>query len=117
MELREWYHVLISEDGFSLAVAPPDRKPWQAKIHWDDIIRVCFKAEDFLVSDGIYVFIKQRPESFAIPSEADGSDLLIGELLKRKLFDAELMIQAASAKSGVFCWPPEAGVPSKPQDK
>lgn len=117
MEVREWYHVLISEDGFHLDVSPEQRKPWQEDVRWDDIIRVCFKAEDFGVSDGIYVFIKQRAASFAIPTEADGADLLMEELIKRKLFDAELMIEAASASTGVFCWPPEAGIPWAPSDK
>jgi hypothetical protein len=68
---------------------------------------VCFKAEGLGVSDGIYVLTSARPESYAIPIEARGGAELWDEILRRKLFDAELAIETASATSGVFCWPPD----------
>jgi hypothetical protein len=67
---------------------------------------VCFKAEEFLVSDGIYIFIEGRPQSYAIPLEARGGQELWSELIERGLFDAELAIQAATSTGGLFCWPP-----------
>jgi len=106
MELREWYKVRLSDSGIRLEVSPPGRAAWQADILWSDIVRVCFKAEDFLQSDGWCVFTKHRPESYAVPVEADGGEALLGEFLTRKLFDAELAIRAASASDGLFCWPP-----------
>jgi hypothetical protein len=106
MELRDWYHVRLSDSGIGLEVSPPGREAWQAEILWSDIVRVCFKAEDGLLSDGWYFFTRHRPESYAVPVEADGGEALLDELLKRKLFDAELAIRAASAIDEVFCWPP-----------
>ena len=68
-----------------------------------------FKAEDGLRSDGWYIFVKQRAESYAIPVEADGGTLLLDEFLKRRLFDAELAIRMAGATDELFCWPPQEG--------
>jgi hypothetical protein len=41
-----------------------------------------------------------------VPVEADGGEAVLDELLKRKLFDAQLAIRAAMEFEGVFCWPP-----------
>lgn len=68
--------------------------------------RVCFQAEGPFVSDGIYLFTNLRPESWTIPTEADGGAQLWEELLRRRLFDPELAIKAMGAASGLFCWPP-----------
>lgn len=106
MELRDWYHVRLSDLGIRLEVSPPNQAAWQAELPWADIVRVCFKAEDGLQSDGWYFFTKHRPESYAVPVGADGGEALLDELLKRKLFDAKLAIQAAYANGEVFCWPP-----------
>ena len=110
MEVRDWYHVTITEAGIRLDVAPPGKEPWHADIPWEDITRVCFKAEP-LVSDGIYLFTRHRPESYAIPTEADGGSALVGELVKRGLFDAELLLRAASEMEGLYCWPPSDSEP------
>ncbi len=91
--------------AFSCA-SPPGQTAWQAEIPWADIVRVCFKSEGGLQSDGWYIFTKGRPESYPVPVEADGGDALLDALLKRKLFDAKLAIRAASAFNEVFCWPP-----------
>jgi hypothetical protein len=60
-----------------------------------------------LVSDGIYVFTRERPESYVIPTEARGGGELWSEILRRKLFDATLAIEAASSTGGLYCWPSE----------
>jgi hypothetical protein len=106
MELCEWFRVRLSDTGIQLDVSPPGEEAWQALIPWADITRVCYTAEDGLLSDGWYLFTKHRPESYAVPVEADGGDALLDELLKRKLFDAALAIRAATAFNEVFCWPP-----------
>jgi hypothetical protein len=106
MSVRDWFRVRVGESGIRLEVSPPDREAWEAEIRWSDIVRVCFKAEGGLLSDGWYFFTRHRPESYAVPVEADGGDVLLDELLKRKLFDAELAIRAACAIDEVFCWPP-----------
>ena len=102
----EWFTVTFDDQQVHLDVRPPGESPWQDAVAWADLIRICFKAEDFLVSDGLYLFSSQRPESYAIPSEAIGGAELWGEILRRGLFDAELAIEAASAIEGLFCWPP-----------
>ncbi len=63
------------------------------------------RGRDFLEPDSLYVFVRQRPESYAIPMEAEGGLELFDELIRRKLFDAELAIRAAMATEGLFCWP------------
>ena len=113
MELREWFRVRLRETGIQLDVSPPGKAAWQALIPWADITRVCYKVEDGFMSNGWYLFTKQRPESYAVPVEADGGDALLDELLKRKLFDAELTIRAAMAFNEVFCWPPVESGPAK----
>ncbi|MGQ0602486.1 MAG: hypothetical protein ACT4QE_12430 [Anaerolineales bacterium] len=60
--------------------------------------------EGFLGSDKLYVFRQQRPESYVVPLEAEGAQDLLGELIRRKLFDAEIAITAESSE-GLFCWP------------
>jgi hypothetical protein len=106
MELREWFRVRVSDLGIHLDVSPPNRAAWQANIAWSEIVRVCYKAEDGLISDGWYFFTKHRPESYVVPVEADGGQAVLDELLKRKLFDAELATRAACAVNESFCWPP-----------
>ena len=108
MDVRDWYRVRVTDAGIALDVAPPRREAWHADILWGDIIRVCFRAEP-LLSDGLYLFTKHRPESYAVPVEAEGGSDLVEQLLKRKLFDAELLIRAAAETEGVFCWPPIGG--------
>ena len=104
--VSEWFSVSWTDDEVALDVRPPGQKPWTAKFRWKDIIRICFKAEDLGVSDGIYVFTSTRPESFVIPTEAKGGSEFWGQIIDRRLFDAELAIKAASAAEGLFFWPP-----------
>ncbi len=106
MELPDWYRVRVSALGIHLEVSPPNRPAWQADILWSDIVRVCLAAEDGLISDAWYFFTKHRPESYVVPVEADGGEVLLEELLKRKLFDAQLLIRAACATNQLFCWSP-----------
>jgi len=105
MELSQWYHVRFDEHGVYRSVAPPGKEAWNDQFAWSDVVRVCFEAGDFLESDSLYIFTRQRPESYAIPLEAEGGPELFNELIRRKLFDAELAIRAATAPEGLFCWP------------
>lgn len=107
MLIQDWYRVNVGPGGISLDVAPPGGAAWRELVHWDQIERVCFEAAgDPWESDTWYVFIRGRAESFAIPSEAAGAGDLLGALLDRGLFDADLAIQAAGASGPLFCWPP-----------
>jgi len=105
--LHEWFSVTFDDSRVYLRAEPPGREPWSQEFTWNTVIRVCFKAEDLFVSDGIYVFTAERPESYAIPTEARGGAELWGEILRRKLFDAELAIEAAGSEGGLYCWPPD----------
>ncbi len=114
--LDKWFAVEFDEEAVRIDASPPGRKAWHQEFRWNDIERVCFKAEDLGMSDGIYVFTKTRPESYVIPTEANGGAQFWGEILAKGLFDAELAVEAASATEGLFCWPPmdqpEAAKPS-----
>ncbi len=106
--LSQWYHVRFDEKGITRDVHPGNKESWSDFVAWDKIIRVCIKtAEDYMFSDEIYLFSSERPESYLIPTEADGGTALWNEIIKRGLFDAELAIKAATAPpDSLFCWPP-----------
>jgi hypothetical protein len=105
--ISDWFVVTFDDHGVTVRADPPGREGWSQSFAWDKVIRVCFKAEDLYASDGIYVFTSERPESYAIPTEARGGSELWGEILRRELFDAKLAIEAAGASEGLFCWPLE----------
>ena len=107
--LKDWYHVTFDGQGITRDVAPPRKAAWSDFVPWDRIIRVCFKGgESFLLTDELYIFTADRPESYLIPLDADGGSEVWGELIRRGLFDAELAMKAASAEEGeLFCWPPQ----------
>lgn len=104
--LSEWFFVTFDELAVQLRAEPPGKPAWSQQFTWDSVVRICFKAEDLLASDGIYVFTSQRPESYAIPTDATGGAEFWSEILRRKLFDADLAIKAAQSTKGLFCWPP-----------
>jgi hypothetical protein len=104
--LNEWFFVTFDEHAVHMRAEPPRKASWSQSFRWDSVVRICFKAEDLFVSDGIYVFTNERPESYVIPTEAHGGGELWSEILRRKLFDAALAIEAASSTGGLYCWPP-----------
>ena len=106
MHLSDWYTVTFDETAINLDVRPPAGTAWNDTIAWASITRVCFKAGDLYESDEIYLFTNLRPESWLIPTEARGGSALWGEIIDRKLFDAELAIEAATSSGGIYCTPP-----------
>jgi hypothetical protein len=105
--ISDWFTVEFDEEVVRLSADAPGRRPWCQQFRWSDIERICFKAEGFDVSDGIYVFTRLRPESFVVPTEAAGGADFWAEVIHRGLFDAELAIQAAASPGGTFWWPSE----------
>ena len=103
--LSEWFLVSFDDEAIHLHASPYSEKAWYVRIEWENIIRICFKAGDFLDSDEIYIFTNERPESDLIPIDAGGGSDLWNEIIKRNLFDAELAIKAAFAEGEVFCTP------------
>jgi hypothetical protein len=103
--LSEWFQVRFDAAIISLRVNPPKQESWGAEIKWERIIRICFNAGDLDNPDVIYVFTDERPESYSIPSEADIEGALWNEILRRKLFDAEIAIEAMSSTNKLFCCP------------
>jgi hypothetical protein len=107
VDVSAWYTVEFDTEHIRLCSRAPGNEPWEADLRWADIVRVCFQAEDLYLSDGLYIFTRQRPESYPIPIEAFGGQELWAEIIRRGLFDARLAIRAAMASEGLFCWPPE----------
>ncbi len=103
--IEEWFLVRFDEDAIKLQVSPPGRSVWEASIEWERIIRICFKAGDAFDCDEIYIFTDERPESYLIPTEANGGNALWNGILKRRLFDAETAIEAAISTNKLFCHP------------
>jgi hypothetical protein len=100
-----WYRVHFDDERVHRAAQPPDQPAWSDAFAWADVVRVCLEVEDFTGAGGLYLFTRQRPESYAIPMFADGALDLLQELVRRGLFDGQLALDAASAESGLFCWP------------
>ncbi|MFW9921365.1 MAG: hypothetical protein ACFFED_17325 [Candidatus Thorarchaeota archaeon] len=104
--LDEWFHVTYDDEAIYIHVHAPKREEVRTSLRWSEIIRICFKAGDFLDPDEIYIFVSSRPESYLIPTWADGGSKLWEEIIERGLFDADLAIRAAlSSEGALFCWP------------
>ena len=104
-KLSEWFHVRFDEQGIYWQVEPPGEPSWTEQVAWDHIECVCFKATDIFESDEILLFTGIRPEGHVIPTEADGGETILPELIDRKLYDAELAILAAGLTEGMLCHP------------
>ncbi len=106
MNLSDWYTVTFDNTHAHRDVRPPGGEAWADAFAFADVERVCLKTGDFLDPDELYVFVRGRPESYLIPTEAEGGTELLGELIRRGLFDAHLAIEAAmSTEEELFCWP------------
>jgi hypothetical protein len=105
--LNTWFHVKFDHETIYIQRNYPNGDKFEDNLNWKDIIMVMFETTDtFWTSDNIYLFSVHRPESYVVPTEADGGLDLWGEILQRKLFDAELAIKAASTNGELFMWPP-----------
>lgn len=106
--LADWYHVRFDEKALYRDVAPAGRAPWTDAFDWADVIRVCFMAGDGLTSDDLYVITSKREESYLIPTDADGGSALTGELIRRGLLPAEMLLEAMKTGGRLFCWPSDS---------
>jgi hypothetical protein len=107
LPLREWYSIRFDDRTITLQVSPPDGAAWNESIPWQRIIRVCLLTRDWSESDVMYILTDARPESYVIPTEAEGGLALWSEILERKLFDADMAIKAAMTTNELFCHPLE----------
>ncbi|HEC39323.1 hypothetical protein LCGC14_0587440 [marine sediment metagenome] len=104
--LLEWYFVTFDNKNVYRDVRPSFQESWKDQFEWNKIIRICFQTGDLYSSDELYIFIKDKKESFLIPMEANGGLELWGEIIDRRLFDADLAIKIASESEGMLhCWP------------
>lgn len=109
-KIANWYSVRFDEFSVYCDGSPPESEPWSDQFAWGDIVRVCFLTGSLFESDTLYFFTSRREESYVIPTEADGGQALVSELLHRELFPAEMMLEALRTEGKLFCWPPvEAG--------
>ena len=106
--LEDWFQVSFDDDRVSLRAAPPGRRSRAEEFRWASVRTISFKAEGVGLSDGIYFFTSERPESYVVPLEAHGGTELWQEVLRRGLFDADLAIEAVSSSGGIFTWPTES---------
>ena len=79
--IEVWFHVTFDVGSIHIHIDIPEREEVRESLSWSEIIRVCFKTGDFMSPDEIYIFIKSRPESYLIPTEADGGSSLWGEIM------------------------------------
>ncbi len=104
--LSDWYTVTFNDTYVYRDVQPPGGESWKDHFEWKNVIRVCFQTGDLYSSDELYIFVRNRKESYLIPMEANGVLELWGEIIDRGLFDAELAIKIATvSEQEMFCWP------------
>ncbi len=103
--LSEWFFVTFDDQQVLLDVRPPGREPWSAAILWSEVNRICFVGEGLDASDGIYLYVNYREESFVVPVEASGGEAFVEELISRDYFASEAFVAALSSPYGMFCWP------------
>ncbi len=109
LPLDQWFTVAFDDERVTLDVRPPGGTPSVASFRWSEVTRVCFKSEDFTISDGVYIFTTLRPESFVVPTEAKGGVEFWNKVVERGLFPAEMAIRAATSREGaLLCWPAHA---------
>ena len=101
----DWYRVSFDETHVYRNVAPPGREAWADASEWARIIRVCFKAGDFLDPDELYLFTDERPDSYLIPTTADGGRELFDEIIRRQLLPGDLALPAMTTPEKLVCWP------------
>jgi len=65
--IDSWYRVTFDRAGLARDVSPPGGEPWQDRLAWDAIVRVCLDMGDFPDPDTLYLFSRDRPQSDAIP--------------------------------------------------
>jgi hypothetical protein len=104
--LADWYQVHFDDGNVYRRVAPPKRESWSDQFRWDTVVRVCFRAGDLFESDELIFFTSEQEPSYLIPMEAGGGRALLDEVMRRNLIPPTLMIKAAAAIEGIFCWPP-----------
>ena len=105
-KLENWYFVTWDNEYIYRKVSPPGHEHWNDKFRWADIVRICFEANDYLLSDNIYFFTSERDESYVIAIEARGGSELWKIVLDKGLFDPEFYLQEATSMGGIVCWPP-----------
>ena len=105
--LNEWFVVTFDDRSVYMRAEPPGKPAWSQEFTWESVVRVCFATEDFTLSDGVYVFTTQRPEGYDIPTEARGGGDFWNEIVRRKLFDAKLAVDAMASTGRLYCWPPD----------
>lgn len=105
-QLDNWFIVTWDDVSIFRDVSPPGKTPWSDMFRWADIERICFKANDYMDSDDMYFFTKNRAESYVIPTEAKGGNELWDLVLEKKLFDPDLATEAVTSVGGLYCWPP-----------
>src|SRR5262245_59917421 len=106
MRISEWYRVQFDDRAVYRNVWPPADEPWSDEFVWDKVVRVCYRTGGLFESDELYIFTSEREESYLIPTEAEGGNDLIGELLRRGLFPADLMLEVLKTEGELRCWPP-----------
>ncbi len=106
-KINDWFFVIFDEKSITIKFNHPEHDDgWEQSFDWCSITRVCYKREDYGVSDGIYVFTSNRPESYVVPVDGNGGAKFLMELGKRNLFPYKLIINASTdTDTELICWP------------
>ena len=103
--LSRWFSVEFDQEAIIISANPPGKDSWTQQVRWTEIERVIFQGEGAELSDGVYLFSVNRPESYVVPTECKGGDELVNELISRGIFDSEKFTEAVLSPFGYYCWP------------
>lgn len=97
---HQWVHTKVLHESMD--------SEWNQSFRWDDIVKVGFKDEGVSESDMIFIFVPDREDPFAVPTEAKGGSAFFGMLVEKGKFPQEIASKAlGSSNGGMYVWPEE----------
>ena len=106
LPLEKVLAVEFDEEGVRTRVLAKLDESWNQAFLWNDITRVCFKADGLQGSDSILVGLRHRENAVVVPIDAAGGSAFCGTLCERGFFPGEIWRRAVGDTSGgTHCWP------------
>ena len=108
LPLDQMLCVEFDEDGVRICVLARLEQSWNQAFGWNEVTRVCFKANGVFGSDSIFVQLRHRDIPVVVPIDASGGSAFCGTLCERGFFPGEIWRKAVGDISGgSHCWPPD----------
>ena len=108
LPLDQMLSVEFDNDGVRVQVLSRLEHTWNQAFGWNEVTRVCYKANGCFGSDSILVQLQHCASPVVIPIDASGGSAFCGTLCERGFFPGEIWRKAVGDMSGAtHCWPPD----------